>query len=289
MGQLLSNITDRQNLPCDAEIIVVCSGCHDNTSRIVEQVAERDSRVRLIEEPARLGKAHAVNRILSEAKGNNIIFLSADVTPKPNCLMALVNAMDNPAIGISCGKPSPIRRGSALMRGVIENLWGFHNWQLEQLNHRGILMHASEVFCIRTGLVHGIPENMVNDDAYLAVATKNRGYKIKFVSDSQVDVYGPQTFSDYLKQRRRIIAGHYQIHQTTGSFSSYILYTIFVRPRLTATLLVEYLATTHQIKNVLVLASVEVIANCVAALDVVRRKSYSVWSICHTTKTSQEL
>jgi len=287
--KLLSNITDEQNLPSDAEVIVVCSGCQDNTPRIVDRVAKRDSRVRLIEEPARLGKARAVNKILSEARGENIIFLSADVTPKPNCLMALLRAMDDSTIGISCGKPRPIRRGSAPIRGVVETLWGFHNWQLEQLNHRGILMHASEVFCIRTGLVHEIPQDMINDDAYLAVATKNRGYKIKFVSESQVDVYGPQTFSDYIKQRRRIIAGHYQIRQATGKFSAYILYAIIVRPRLTVRLVVEYLAATHQIKSAMTLALVEIIANCMAALDVLRKKSYSIWSICHTTKTSQEL
>ena len=289
IGKLLNNITHGQNLPSDAEIIVVCSGCQDNTPRIVEQVEKSDSRVRLIEEPARLGKARAVNRILSEARAENIVFLSADVTPKPNCLMALVRAMDDSTVGISCGKPSPIKRGSAAIRGVVETLWGFHNWQLEQLNHRGVLMHASEVFCIRTGLVHEIPEGMVNDDAYLAVATKNRGYKIKFVSGSQVDVYGPQTFGDYIKQRRRIIAGHYQIRQATGKFSAYIIYAIIVRPRLTVRLLVEYLAATHQIKSALTLAFVETIANSMAALDVLRRKSYSIWSICHTTKTSREL
>jgi len=289
IGKLLDNIIHEQNLPHDAEILVVCSGCQDNTARIVQQAKKRDSRVRLIEEPVRLGKARAVNRILSEARGKNIIFISADVTPKPNCLMALVRAMDDSAIGISCGKPSPIRRGSASIRRVVETLWGFHNWQLERLNHRGILMHASEVFCIRSGMVYAIPENTINDDAYLAVATKDRGFKIKFVPDSQVDVYGPQTFSDYMMQRRRIIAGHFQIRRTTGKFSAYILYAIIVRPRLTLRLFVEYLATTGQIKGVLVLTLVETIANCMAALDVLRRKSYVVWRICRTTKTSQEL
>ena len=289
MCQLLDNILNEQNLPDDAEILVVCSGCRDNTPFIVQQVKKRDSRVRLIEEPVRLGKARAVNRILSEARGKNIVFISADVTPKPNCLMALVKAMDDSTIGISCGKPRPIRRGSAPIRQVVETLWGFHNWQLERLNHRGILMHASEVFCIRSGVIHEIPENTINDDAYLAVATKERGFKIKFVPDSEVDVYGPQTFSDYMMQRRRIIAGHYQIRRATGKFSAYILYAIIVRPRLTMRLFVEYLATTRQIKGVITLTLVETIANCMATIDVLRRKSYSVWSICRTTKTSQEL
>jgi len=117
-------------------------------------------------------------------------------------------------------------------------------------------------------------------------ATKNQGYKIKYVRNSQVDIYGPQTFSDYLKQRRRIIAGHYQIRQATGKFSAYILFGILARPRLTVRLLVEYLATTHQIKSGLTLAVVETIANLMAALGVLRGKSHSIWSVCRSTKTS---
>ena len=169
IGSLLENLVKNQCLPSDTEIIVVCSGCKDNTATIVKQFEKRDTRVKLIEEPVRLGKAKAVNKILSEAKGANIIFLSADVTPGPNCLMALERVMVDPAIGISCGKPKPIRRGNLLIRGVVETLWGFHNWQLERLNDEGILMHASEVFCLRNGLVQQIPEDMVNDDAYMAV------------------------------------------------------------------------------------------------------------------------
>jgi cellulose synthase/poly-beta-1,6-N-acetylglucosamine synthase-like glycosyltransferase len=289
MEKLLNNLIHEQNLPPDAEVVVVCSGCTDNTPRIVEYFEKIDPRIRLIEEPVRLGKAKAVNEILFESRGKNIIFLSADVTPKPDCLMALARAMHDPTIGVSCGKPSPIKRGSAPIRGLVETLWGFHNWQLERLNHLGLLMHASEVFCIRKELIHKIPEDMVNDDAFLAVATKIQGYKIKYVGNSQVDIYGPQTFSDYLKQRRRIIAGHYQVRQATGKFSAYILYGMLARPRLTVRLVVEYLAATRQIKSGLTLAIVEIVANLMAALDVMRGKSHSIWSVCRSTKTSRVL
>lgn len=150
-------------------------------------------------------------------------------------------------------------------------------------------MHASEVFCIRRGIVLDIPKGIVNDDAYLAVATKSRGYRIKYVPDSEVGVYCPQTLGDYLRQRRRIIAGHYQIHEKTGHFSQFLFYSALVRPIVTFRLLVGYFALRGKIRSGIGTALIEVAANGLAALDRLRRKSYAVWSISTTTKMTNEL
>lgn len=115
MRRLLRNITQEQGIPHDSEVIVVCSGCRDETPAIVKEFAERDSRVKLIEEPVRLGKASAVNLILEKARGDRIVFLSADVALKPNFLLALLEGMADPSVGISCGQPVPVRRGRLLM------------------------------------------------------------------------------------------------------------------------------------------------------------------------------
>lgn len=179
--------------------------------------------------------------------------------------------------------------GRKLVRRLVETLWGFHNWQLEKLNHAGLLMHASEVFCIRKGVVKKIPREMVNDDAFLAVAAKKAGYLIKYVRDSQVKVFGPQTIPDYIKQRRRIIAGHYQVLVATGHFSQYVLYSLLVRPRLTFKTLVEYVATRREVIGLLVAPLFEVAANLLALSDSIRGKSHRIWSISTTTKTAIEL
>lgn len=289
IGSLLDNILRAQGISKNSEVIVVCSGCIDDTARIVRKIALNDKRVRLIEEPDRLGKAAAVSRILSKARGDYIVFISADVTPKPGCLMSLVTAMDDPKIGIACGKPEPVSRGKTLVRGIVGTLWGFHNWQLEKLNHFGTLMHASELFCIRRGIVNRIPNGMINDDAFIAVATKSAGYMIKYVPESRVEVFGPQTIGDYVKQRRRIIVGHYQVRKATGKFSQYLFYSLLARPRLTLNILMEYFAGTHTVRSGITAGLIEVIANLLALGDLIRGKSHAVWSISTTTKTAKEI
>jgi cellulose synthase/poly-beta-1,6-N-acetylglucosamine synthase-like glycosyltransferase len=244
--------------------------------------------VRLVEEPTRLGKASAVNLILAQAKGEIIAFLSADVIPQPNCLIALLKPMADPSVGISC-QPVPVPRGRPLIRGIVDTLWGFHNWQLEKLNDAGLLMHASEVFCLRKGLVTGIPSDLVNDDAYIAVRTKSLGYKIKYTRQSQVGVLGPQTVGDYIQQRRRIIAGHYQVHDRTGHFSQFLFYSALVRPVVTLRILVEYFALHGSVRSGLSTVLLELAAHFFAGVDLLWGKSHAIWSISTTTKTVKEL
>jgi len=289
MRGLLRNITLEQGIPSDSEVIVVCSGCHDSTQEIVREFAAQDQRVRLIEEPTRLGKASAVNLILARAKGEFITFVSADVIPQPNCLVALFKHLTDPSVGIACGQPIPVPRGRPLIRGIVDTLWGFHNWQLEKLNDAGLLMHASEVFCLRKGLVTRIPSDLVNDDAYIAVRVKTLGYKIKYAPQSQVGVSGPQTVGDYIRQRRRIIAGHYQVHDQTGRFSQFLFYSAVVRPLVTLRILVEYFALHGSVRSGIATALLELASNLLAGIDRLRGKSHAIWTISTTTKTAKEL
>jgi glycosyltransferase involved in cell wall biosynthesis len=57
IGALLENLLTQQSLPHNSEIIVVCSGCTDETPSIVEKFARKDKRVKLILEEERRGKA----------------------------------------------------------------------------------------------------------------------------------------------------------------------------------------------------------------------------------------
>lgn len=289
IGNLLYNILYLQAIPRDAEVIVICSGCTDNTADVVQEFACKDSRVRLIEEPERVGKAASVNKILSQARGDYIIFISADVIPTTSCLMSLARAMGDPRVGLACAKPEPVQRGKTLIRGIVGTLWGFHNWQLEKLNHLGVLMHASELFCIRRGIVKRIPSGIINDDAFIAVSARTAGYKIKYVPNSRVAVLGPQTIGDYLKQRRRIIVGHYQVRKATGRFSQYVFYSLLARPKTTLRILTGYFAGTHRIASGVIAGLIEIIANLLALADLIRGKSYAVWSISTTTKTAKEI
>src|SRR2546421_109789 len=52
---------------CAAEVIVVASGCTDNTVPIVQEMMQQDSRIALLVQVRREGKASAINLFLQHA------------------------------------------------------------------------------------------------------------------------------------------------------------------------------------------------------------------------------
>src|SRR5918912_2296624 len=62
-----------------AELIVVASGCTDETVPIVAAIARHNARVRLLVQERREGKASAINLFLRAARAPLLLLVSADV------------------------------------------------------------------------------------------------------------------------------------------------------------------------------------------------------------------
>ena len=283
IGRLLNNILNEQELPDESEILVVCSGCTDKTVEVVQEYARKDSRLKAYVENERKGKAVAINRVLSDARGSAILFISADTLPNKGCFSNLLLKLQLPNVGIVCGKPVPINRSNYLVGKLVQLLWGFHDHVFEQLNDVGLARHATEVFCIRKGIVDRIPPETVNDDAYLALAAKKKGWLIKYETESRVSICGPQTFSDYFKQRRRILFGHHQIRKMTGESPQHLIYLLPLYP-IQVMKLFLWLCAKYGLPTVLTFVFIELAINATAMVDSLTRKTHAKWSVSTSTK-----
>jgi len=283
IGYLLNSILFDQKLPDDFEVLVICSGCTDHTVDIVQKYAKKDSRVIPIVEEKKTGKAKAVNQIFSKAKGNNIIFISADTLPNKECFQKLLKKIRLPNVGIVCGNPKPINLPNSLVGKLVNFLWNFHGQVFEQLNDAGLARHATEVFCIKKGLVNKIPDEIVNDDAYIALKVKEKNWLIKFEKESQVLICGPKTFVDYCKQRRRILYGHYQIKKVTGQTPQHLIYLLPHHPKEVIKLL-SLALKKHGFSIIFIFTLVELIINAIALTDRLSKRKYSNWSVVESTK-----
>ncbi len=287
LSRLLDSVLNHQNLSKDSEVLLVCSGCTDRTVEIAQDYAARDQRVNVFVENERLGKASAVNKILQNAKGIHIIFISADTLPSPGCFARLISKMKAPDVGIVCGKPVPTKNSSYLLSRLVNVLWLSHDHVFKEMNDAGLARHASEMFCLRNGIVDKIPPETVNDDAYIAVMTRNKGWLVKYNSEARVTISGPQNFRDYMRQRRRIIFGHYQIMRLTGDSPQYLVCLAPLYP-LKALKSAVWLCGKCGITSLLPFALIEFSLNIVAATDFVRHKSFSRWPVAASTKTVNE-
>jgi glycosyltransferase involved in cell wall biosynthesis len=83
------------------ELIVVDDGSSDGSVGIVEQAAARDSRVRLLRQPANAGVAEARNAGIAAARGTHVAFLDSDDWWHPSKLELQVLQMHETGVRVS--------------------------------------------------------------------------------------------------------------------------------------------------------------------------------------------
>ena len=272
----------------ESEVLVVCSGCTDDTVEIVQQYAEKNVVVKILIEAKRAGKASAINQILKKAIGDAIIFISADTLPNVDCFAHLISKIEVPNAGLVCAYPLPTNNSKSLAGKLVHILWSFHDQVFREVNEAGLARHASEVYCVRRGIVDSIPTGTVNDDAYIALTVANKGWMILYEPQSRVSIRGPETLNDYFKQRRRVIFGHHQVKKLTGQTPQYFVPLIRLDLKRKKSLFYS-LFTEYNILVLLTFIWIELILNSVVMLDSARGKSHSVWSISASTKRTINL
>jgi glycosyltransferase involved in cell wall biosynthesis len=78
----------------DAEIIVVCNGCVDNTCSVVRRLCTRYPQIKALDFPARIGKGGAIIEGFKVASGDIVGFIDADESTAPGEMAKLLTAMN---------------------------------------------------------------------------------------------------------------------------------------------------------------------------------------------------
>lgn len=214
IGRLLENLTTKQALPRDAKIVVVCSGCTDKTPQIVKEFAAKDSRIKLVTEKRRRGKAHALNKLFETAKKSSeiLILTNADAIPAEGSIEKLVTKLSESKAGAAFAQPTPFTGSSGLSDKIVRAIWRLHHivsaYKTPKL--------SGELCAIHTDCLQRIPENVATDEPYIELAIRRQGYRVVYVPEARVYIRGPNNPVDLMKQRKRIWIGHMQIESTTG-------------------------------------------------------------------------
>ena len=199
------------------EIIVVASGCTDRTVEIAMQFQQRqetrDKRqepaIRVLVQEKREGKVSAINLFLREANNTTVLIESGDTIPGKNTVEYLIVPFKDKHVGMTGARPVPVDEPETLMGFTTNLLWRLH--------HKIALENPKmgEMVAFRKDIVYELPLTSV-DEALIEAKIRKAGYEVQYIPEAAVYNKGPDTISDFIKQRRRIHAGHLQLEKHHG-------------------------------------------------------------------------
>lgn len=161
----------------------------------------KNKKIEIIKEEERKGKASAINVGLEKISSDIVVLESGDTLPKKNTIKNLLEPFDDPRVGMVTGRPTPLDNPKKFMGFLSHLTWFLHHLvSLERPK-------ATEITAFRK-IVEKIPKKLATDEAYIESEIFKRGYKIVYVPEAIVYNKNPAKISDFVKQRRRIFAGH---------------------------------------------------------------------------------
>jgi cellulose synthase/poly-beta-1,6-N-acetylglucosamine synthase-like glycosyltransferase len=273
IGRTLAAVVSQRTAKVSlTEIVVVASGCTDRTESIVQDWATRDQRIRLIVQPRREGKASAINQFLPQAREKVVVICGGDLLPEAEAIEELVAPFADPAVGLTTARPVPVNEPRTFMGFTAHLLWDLHH----HINLHSF--KAGEMIAFRK-IFERIPYHTAVDEASIEPVIRGQGYEARYVPTALVHNKGPLTVADFLRQRRRICAGHLALRNTLGysvsTMSGCKILRLFLRnldwrPR-------PFLWAWG-------VAALEVYGRFLGRRDYKKRRDHSVWETAKTTK-----
>lgn len=256
------------------EVIVVASGCQDRTVPIVAGIATRDSRVRLIEQKRREGKASAINLFIGAAKCPVLVMVSADVLVEDGAFDVLLRHFEDPAVGMVGGHPIPVNGNGTFLGHAVQLQWRLHDRIARDSPKLG------EIVAFRN-VVPSIPLDTAVDELSIQALVTQLGYRLVYEPEAIAYNRGPSSLHDFLRQRRRIYAGHLRIRDQ----QAYSAPTMSAWRAGRALLGSESFSTPRAALWSVGTVGLEATARALGSYDVRRgRRSHHVWEMCDTTK-----
>ncbi len=260
---------------CIEEIIVVASGCTDRTVPIVTEVAQQEPRVHLYVQERREGKASAINLFLKKATSKVAVLIGADVIPETDALEKLCAPFKDLAIGMVGGRPVPVNDPTTFMGHAVHLLWRLHD-RVARVSPK-----LGEVIAFRN-VISGIPTNSAVDEISIQALISQLGYQQIYEPACVVYNKGPLTIRDFLKQRRRIYAGHLKVLAQ----QNYEAPTMKVSPILRHLVVCRdfTMGNPRQAMWTFLTMILEAYARMQGYYDFMRKREHHIWQMVDSTK-----
>ena len=195
------------------EILVIDDGSTDDTVGVVEAIAARHPRIRLIRQ-ANAGKSAAANNALSQARGEIVVAVDADTIVSADAIPKLVAHFADPGVTAVCGN---VEVGN--VNGVFTAFQAIEYVTSQNFDRRAF----SSLNCIsvvpgalgawrRDAVLAagGYSDESLTEDADLTLTILRRGGRVVYEPEAYGRTEAPESLGALLRQRFRWTYGTYQ-------------------------------------------------------------------------------
>lgn len=196
------------------QVIVISDGSDDGTEEIAGSF--RDSRLTLLTNGGRRGKAYSLGTAMPLVRGEITVFTDANVFFDQGALKRLVEPFSDPECGAVSGKVDLVAldNGEPLGEGMYMR---YERFLLSAESRLGTMVGADGgMLAVRTPLVPDIPPGLVLDDLFIVMKVIEAGYAVRYQPQAQGKEPVPARVEQEFRRKVRIAAGGFQILPRLG-------------------------------------------------------------------------
>ncbi len=204
------------NYPKDKyHVWVVTDGSDDNTPKIAKSFSD----VTVFHQPERMGKIHAVNRVMGEVRTPIVIYSDANTSLNEESVRNIVRHYADDSVGCVSGEKRIEMASADEASSAGEGIYWKYESFLKNLDYKlySVVGAAGELFSIRTELYEHINTDTLIEDFYLSLSIAKKGYRIAYEPDAYAVEHSSESVKEESKRKVRIAAGGHQAIVRLGS------------------------------------------------------------------------
>jgi cellulose synthase/poly-beta-1,6-N-acetylglucosamine synthase-like glycosyltransferase len=188
--------------------IWITDGSTDNTTKLLQGIPG----FRVLHEPERRGKIHAMNRAMKEARTPIIVFTDANSMLNTSAIREIVRPFADEKTGCVSGEKRIAVEEKQMAAGAGEGLyWKYESFIKKLESETGSIVGAvGEIFAIRCELYDDVREDTLLDDFTLSLQVIRKGYATKYAPGARGSETASLTISEEIKRKIRIATGGMQ-------------------------------------------------------------------------------
>ena len=198
------------------EILLINDGSADETREVLDALARRDPRVRVIHLEHNQGKAVALTTAALMTSAEYLVCIDADALLDPDAVAWMMShLLESPRVAAVTGNPRVRNRSTLLGRlqlGEYSSIIGLI--KRAQRTYGRVYTVSGVVACFRTAALHDVgywSPDILTDDIDVSWKLQLRHWDVRFEPNALCWVLTPETLSGLWKQRLRWATGGIQV------------------------------------------------------------------------------